>query len=287
MSALAQTQYVDANGLRLAYQHWPGRPGVPALLGLPHLTGHKGSYADLGAALAPDYDVYALDLRGRGESDQPADGYGFAYHAADVLACAEAWGLAAFSLIGHSFGATAATYIAALRPERVQALVLLDGGAEPPAATLRGMYPTVARLAQTYASVDAYVAAMQTLPYHQPWDAALERYFRADVVTLPDGQVRARASAAAVQRDLDLHFFYAVRPYLPTLRCPALFLRPALGLRDAARGHIFNEAEAQALVDAIPHGQRGDVPDCNHYTLLLHSGPPALPLVRAFLDAVT
>src|SRR5262249_54111457 len=157
---------------------------------------------------------------------------------ADLLACADAWGLSAFTLIGHSFGATTATYVAAIRPERVQALVWLDGGAEPPAATLRGMYPTGARLAQTYASADGYVGAMQALAYHQPWDAALERYFRADVVTLPDGQVRARASAEAVKRDLDQHFFYAVRPYLPGLQCPALFLRPALGLRDAERGHV-------------------------------------------------
>src|SRR5690242_11508551 len=135
------TQFVNANGIRLAYWHWPGRPGAPALLCLPHLTGHKGAFSDLGAALSPDYGVYALDLRGRGESDQPAEGYGFAYHAADVLACADAWGLPRFGLIGHSFGATAASYLAVLRPERVSALALLDGGCEPPAATLQRMYP--------------------------------------------------------------------------------------------------------------------------------------------------
>src|SRR5690349_6211374 len=119
MSGMPPTQFLEANGLRLAYQHWPGRPGAAALVCLPHLTGHKGSYADLGAALSPDYAVYALDLRGRGESDQPAEGYGFAYHAADLLAAADVWGLPAFTLIGHSFGATMATYLAAIRPERV------------------------------------------------------------------------------------------------------------------------------------------------------------------------
>jgi pimeloyl-ACP methyl ester carboxylesterase len=131
MTDLPPTQYLTVHGLRLAYCHWPGRPGAPALLCLPHLTGHKGSYADLAAALSPDYAVYALDLRGRGESDQPAEGYGFAYHAADLLACADAWNLPAFSLIGHSFGATAATYLASIRPQRVRALVMLDGGADP------------------------------------------------------------------------------------------------------------------------------------------------------------
>ncbi len=283
MADLPPTQFVIVNGLRLAYCHWPGRRGAPALLCLPHLTGHKGSYADLGAALSPDYTVYALDLRGRGESDQPAAGYGFAYHAADLLACADAWGLPAFSLLGHSFGATAATYLASIRPQRVRALVLLDGGADPTDATLQAMYPTISRLDQAYASVEAYLAAMQALPFFQPWDAALERYFRADVVTRPDGSVLPRASAAAVARDLDAHFMYSLCLHFPAVRCPTLFVRPALGLR-GDRGQVFSEAEAQAITRHIPDCRRAEVPACNHYTLLLAAGPPCLPAVRAFLD---
>jgi pimeloyl-ACP methyl ester carboxylesterase len=278
------TEFVQANGLRLAYVHWPGRAGAPAVICLPHLTGHKLSFADLGAALAPDCDVYALDLRGRGESSQPAEGYGFAYHARDVLALADALGLNHFGLIGHSFGATASVYLASIRPERVRFAVLLDGGADPKEETLRAMYPTIARLDQVYASLDAYLDAMRAIPFFQPWDAGLERYFRADVETLPDGRVRARSSAAAITRDLDAHFMYCMCLHFPALRCPTLFLRPALGLLNGARGHVFSEAEAQAIVRHIPRCQRADVPGCNHYTLLLHAGPPALAAIRAFLN---
>ena len=31
MSDLPPTQFVTVNGVRLAYCHWPGRPGAPAL----------------------------------------------------------------------------------------------------------------------------------------------------------------------------------------------------------------------------------------------------------------
>lgn len=286
MTAVPATQFVAVNGLRLAYHHWPGCPGAPALLCLPHLTGHKGGYAELAAALSPDYAVYALDLRGRGESDQPEAGYGFAYHAADLLACADAWGLPTFGLVGHSFGATAATYLASIRPQRVTALVLLDGGADPKDETLRAMYPALSRLDHTYASVEAYLAAMRALPFFQPWDAALERYFRAEVAALPGGQVQPRSSAAAVTRDLDAHFLYSLCLHFPAVRCPTLFVRPALGLLNDQRAHVFSEAEAQAITRHIPHCQRAEVPACNHYTLLLAGGPPALPAVRAFLDSV-
>ena len=278
------TQFVDHGGVRQAYQYWPGRPGAPALVGLPHLTGHKGSFAHLAAALSPDYAVYALDLRGRGESDRPAEGYGFAYHAGDLLACADAWGLETFGLIGHSFGATAATYLASIRPQRVAALVLLDGGADPKDDTLRAMYPTISRLDQTYPTAGAYLAAMQVGPFFQPWDAALARYFADDVTALPEGGVRPRAAAAAVARDLDAHFNYSMCLHFPAVRCPTLFVRPALGLR-GDRGHVFTESEAAAITRHIPLCTRADVPGCNHYTLLLGGGPPCLPAVRAFLAA--
>jgi pimeloyl-ACP methyl ester carboxylesterase len=257
----------------------------PPVLCLPHLTGHKGSFDGLAAALAPRCNVYALDLRGRGDSDRPAAGYGFAGHAQDIEAVADALGLPDFAVVGHSFGATAAVYLASIRPARVTALALLDGGADPKEETLRAMFATVRKLDQVYPSLDAYLAAMRALPFHQPWNPALEAYFRADVIAGPDGAVTPKASAAAVARDLALHFYYSMCLHFPGLRCPVLFLRPALGLR-GDRGHVFSEAEAAAIARHIPHCRRAEVAGVNHYTMVIHPESPAFEAVRAFLDEV-
>ncbi len=281
----ATTEYAAVNGIRLAYHHWPGRPGAPAVVCLPHLTGHKGSFAALAQGLAPDYDVYALDLRGRGDSDKPAEGYGFAYHARDVLALADSLGLAGFTLVGHSFGATAAVYLGSVRPDRVRAAVLLDGGADPKEDTLKAMYPTIHQLGHTYASPDAYLAAMRALGFFEPWSAAFERYFRDDVLALPDGTVTPKASAAAVERDLDLHFAYSMCLHFPALRCRTLFLRPERGLL-GDRGHVFTEREARAITAHIPYCRWISVPDVNHYSLLQNEASPAFAPLRAFLDEV-
>ena len=273
-----------ANGLRLAYAEWAGQAGAPSVICLPHLTGHKGAFTALAARLAPDYHVYALDLRGRGESDRPADGYGFAYHAADILAFAAALGLERFVLLGHSFGATAAVYLASIRPALVSALVLLDGGADPRTETLSAMTGTIDRLEQVYPSLDDYLAAMRALPYHQPWNGALEQYFREEAEMLPDGSVRSRSSPAAIRRDLDQHAAYSMCLHFPVLRCPVLFVRPGQGLL-GQRGHVFSDAEARAIVANIPQAARADIAGANHYTLLLQEPPPVLPAVRAFLKA--
>ena len=273
------------NGARLALREWPGLPGAPPVLCLPHLTGHKGSFNALAEALGPRYHLFALDLRGRGDSDHPAEGYGFAGHAQDLLAVADALGLRAFALIGHSFGATAAVYFASLWPERVTALALLDGGADPKEETLRAMFATVRKLDQVYPSLDAYLRTMRALPFHRPWTPALDACFREDVVVGPDGTVTPKASAAALEHDLTLHFDYSLCAHFPHLRCPVLFLRPALGLR-GDRGHVFSDAEAAAIVRHIPNCQYAVAPGVNHYTMLIHDRSPAFDEVHSFLEAV-
>lgn len=276
---------LTVKGVRLAAREWAANPGAPAVLCLPHLTGHKGSFAGLAAALSPRYRVIALDLRGRGDSDRPADGYGFAGHAQDIEAAADTLGLDRFAVVGHSFGATTAVYFASIRPDRVSALALLDGGADPKEETLQAMFATVRRLGQVYPSLDAYLAAVQTLPFHQPWNDLLDDYFREDVLTGPGGSVTPKASAAAVERDLGLHFFYSMCLHFPHLRCPVLFLRPEHGLR-GERGHVFSDSEAAAITRHIPHCRSARIRGVNHYTLLLHPHSDAFSEVLSFLDEV-
>jgi pimeloyl-ACP methyl ester carboxylesterase len=274
-------QFIRVNDLRLAYREWPGERGP--LICLPHLTGHKGSFNQLAQRLAPEYRVLALDLRGRGDSDKPAEGYGFAYHARDVLAFADALGLETFTLIGHSFGATTAVYLTSVRPERVQAIVMLDGGADPKDSALMAMYPTIHRLGHTYPTLAAYLDTQKAAPYFQPWSAALEAYFNEDAEARPDGAVWSKSSAEAIAHDMDLHFLYCMCLHFPNMQRPALFVRPALGLL-GEKGHVFGEAEAAAIVRNIPHCRRADVAGVNHYTLLIHDDPPVAEVIREFLS---
>lgn len=276
-------QYRRIHGYQMAFAEWPGAKGP--LLCVPQLTGHKGSFTALAQQLAPEYRVIAVDLRGRGDSDKPLENYGFAYHARDLLALADALALDQFVLVGHSFGATTATYLASIQPKRVKAVVLMDGGADPHEGTLKAMYPTIQRLGRTYASLDAYLTAMRAIPFFQPWNTALEAYFREDVVVQPDGTVQAKAAAAAIERDLDIHFYYCMCLHFPHLHCPTLFMRPLRGLA-GDKGHVFSEAEASAVVRHIRHCRRADLPNVNHYTLLLHPEPPVAPPIREFLAEV-
>jgi len=274
---------VTVNGITLAYHDWPGERGP--LICLPNITGHKGSYTPLAHKLSPQYRVLAVDMRGRGDSSKPKDGYGFAYHAKDILAFADALGIQKFSLVGHSFGATASVYITSIRPERVQTVVLLDGGADPKTETLRTMYQSINRLSKVYSSMEEYMSAQRDNSFYRPWTPALERYLQEDVEVLANGSVRSKSSMEALERDLDIHFEYSMCLHFPNLRCPVIFMRPQQGLLGTT-GHVYSDAEVSNIVRHIPNCRRATVQGGNHYTMLIQDNPPVLPFINEFLEQV-
>lgn len=278
-----KTKHVTVNGISLAYQDWPGERGP--IICLPNITGHKGSFAALAQGLSPRYRLLSLDMRGRGDSGKPKDGYGFAYHARDVIAFADALEFETFSLIGHSFGATASVYIASIQPARVRTVILMDGGADPKAETLQLMYQTVRKLGKVYPSMDEYMGVQRSTTYYKPWTPTLERYLQEDVEILPNGSVRSKSSVEALERDLDLHFYYSMCLHFPNLRCPTMFLRPQQGLLGTT-GHVYSDAEASNIVRHIPNCRRANVHGGNHYTMLLQDNPPVVPFIEEFLDQV-
>ncbi len=76
--------------------------------------------------LLPDgYRGIAYDVRGRGATGGPDNGYTMAELAADLLAFANALNLHKFHLVGHSLGSAIAIQFALEHPERLNSLVIV------------------------------------------------------------------------------------------------------------------------------------------------------------------
>nr|MDT0660547.1 alpha/beta fold hydrolase [Micromonospora sp. DSM 115978] len=117
-----------AHGVLLRVRHWPAGPARPFLL-VHGLSANARVWDEVAIHLArTGHPVYAVDLRGHGESSTPEDGYDLATAAADVAAVAAQMGLADAVVVGHSLGGTVALRLAVERPELVAGLALVDGG---------------------------------------------------------------------------------------------------------------------------------------------------------------
>jgi len=123
--------FVAANGLRLHYRRWSPfeeHSGLPPILLLHGLASAAHIWNLVAPLLAEHgYSVIALDQRGHGESDKPDSGYDYATIIADDISAIEALKIEKPLLVGHSWGASVALQYAATYPERVTALVLVDG----------------------------------------------------------------------------------------------------------------------------------------------------------------
>jgi pimeloyl-ACP methyl ester carboxylesterase len=118
----------DLPGLTLAAEVW-GSPGERPVLASHGWLDNAGSFDRL-APLLPSCELVALDLAGHGFSgSRSADSsYNLWQDVGDLLDVADAMGWQRCTLLGHSRGAAISMLFAATFPERVDKLVLLEGG---------------------------------------------------------------------------------------------------------------------------------------------------------------
>ena len=114
----AGTLYVDDGGVSSV---------ADPVLFVHSLAGNTTQWASQLAHLRPRCRALALDLRGHGRSEEPADGnYAIPAIGADVAAVADALDLDHFVLVGHSAGGAVAIACAAELCDRVSGLLLVD-----------------------------------------------------------------------------------------------------------------------------------------------------------------
>jgi pimeloyl-ACP methyl ester carboxylesterase len=117
------SRYVDIGGLRL--HAVIGGHGRPLLLihGWPQTW---YAWRLLMLALARDFEVIAVDQRGIGLSDKPADGYDTGTAANDMVKLMDALGHQGFAVVGTDTGMPIAYALAADHPDRVERLAVAE-----------------------------------------------------------------------------------------------------------------------------------------------------------------
>lgn len=237
------------------------------------------------AGLAPGRALVAVDLRGRGLSDQPATGYSMEAHARDLLGVLDARGVARATLVGHSFGGRLAYYLGAKYPARVRRIVALDAAAEFHPRTGELLVPALARLGQTFDSFEAYLEVVRATPqfYEFAFDRAATEHYRADVETLEGGRVRPRPTRAVISEAGALSAAEPWYEHLAAIAAPTLLLNctGAYGLPGAPA--LLPRELAEKTVRALRRGTLGDVPG-NHMTMMFGGHAPAVArAINAFV----
>jgi pimeloyl-ACP methyl ester carboxylesterase len=263
---------------------WRAGDGPDPVVCLHGITAQHRAFNAAARYLAPTRGLVGVDLRGRGDSDKPDSGYGLEAHAADVVRVLDHLGLENAVLVGHSMGGFVALKAALAYPERVRALVLLDGGwprverspeemteeeKQEAAALEEGLARAFRRLDMTFESPEDYLnfwfpdqgLTMDDLP------PDLADYYLYDLGEV-DGCYQPKASRAAAEEDSP-----AVSESSPTAEemssvgCPVALVRASQGFFPGTDPLISDDAR-DVMAESLDIREEVVVQGANHYTML-------------------
>lgn len=243
----SREQSFDAGAVTLNYTEL-GQSGPPLLL-LHGLAARWQTFGPILPALAADWHLYLLDLRGHGKSGRAPGHYTVPDFAADTVAFLTVHIGTPTVLYGHSLGGWVALWIAARYPALVRAVIAGDsaifpGNMDPNAAIsyLADLPLAMRSLSQSLNQLDPEVMAV----------------FHAGHLT--DG--------------------YAPEELLPHVTCPTLLLQAS-----PAYGGLMTDEDVDHALRLLPNAQCVRFADLGH-GLHVENAEPILAAVGEFLATV-
>jgi pimeloyl-ACP methyl ester carboxylesterase len=252
--------------------------GPEPVLALHGITMHHRMFNAVARHLGHPDGMVALDLRGRGDSDKPPSGnYGLDAHAQDAIRTLDHLGIEQGILVGHSMGAFVALHAALLYPDRVRALVLMDGGwprpeesSEPDKEIQEGLERAFNRLDMVFETPEDYLNYWfpdQNLTFRDlPPDLA--DYYLYDLERV-DGGFTPKASREAAEEDAGSVFSEGpTAADLKGVGCPVALVRAEEGFFPDSEPLISDETR-DVMAEALDLRSERLLSGANHYTMLL------------------
>jgi lipase len=262
--------FVETNGIRLHYLLWrtatEGHASFPPLVFL-HATGFLARlWQPVAEALATRFDVYALDMRGHGDSDKPPSA-GDAYHwrnlVADLRSFCDALSLRRVLVVGHSSGGAAAAYLAATRPEYISHLglfepIIFPSDWAPPEDRRFDLAEGARKRRMVWSSADEIVEAYCTRPVFERWRPdVLHLYAEQGTFRREDGQIELKCPGEVEAAFFDNSRSLDTWHRLPEISCPTLVMWGEL------TGEPFPPL-MRGIAERVPNARTAIIPEAGH-----------------------
>ncbi len=248
---------VSSDGIRIAYEVTGSGPTIVLLHGLmgSRHSWHASGYVD---ALANNYRLVLVDMRGHGESDGPAapESYAYANLAADIAAVVEQESDSPPALWGYSAGGGLAMACVAHYPELYSKLIV--GGSYRaavgfPEGATTGMVANARR-----------IGAMAALP----------------AAEVPADMRQQNIAAVAAFLEKGSYFDQSVQSRLKQFTGPALMY---LGSEDAAQMHAQEQATGAIVTDFFTDLRYVELPGALTHGEAFARSDIVLPYTQPFL----
>jgi pimeloyl-ACP methyl ester carboxylesterase len=264
-----------ASGLTYNVLEW-GAEHAPTIVLVHGFLDLAWGWDEVPAILGQRYHVIAPDLRGHGDSDWigPGGYYHFFDYLPDLDEVVARLAHGNVVMVGHSMGGSVAAYWAGTRPEKVRALVLLEGIGPPEAST-----PVPERAARW---IDAWRDARGKAKVMPSIDDAAARLRKHDALLDP---ARALALAAKGTREVaggvvwkhdPLHLTQGPYPYRVDVATQFWnrVTAPVLYVEGGQSRFRLADADTERRLAAFPSCTRTVIPNVGH--MMMRHDPAAV-----------
>jgi lipase len=273
MSLPSQRFLVPVLGGDLAVFQYGDGSGEPVLLVHGVTSSNRAFQLFADALIARGKAPFAVDLRGRGDSNSLPAPFGMKQHAQDMAAVIDHFGWNKPDVIGHSMGGFVAAALVGLYADKVGTVVFADGGIPlpmPPGMTVEQIMPFVlgpamTRLAMEFESKEAYRNYWKPqAAFAKGWSLVLDEYVDYDL----RGKKAATNPKAVEDDSRDLFGDDLIVKSLQGLSKQSIFIKAERGLQNE-EGGLYPMPVLDAVLPAYPMLKLEFLTDCNHYDMFL------------------
>ncbi|PWK07418.1 alpha/beta fold hydrolase [Tumebacillus permanentifrigoris] len=262
---------MELNGITLAYDVYE-KQNAPVLVLIHGLASTKESYNRTIPFLTEKFHILSLDLRGHGESSQVGP-YTNEQLVDDILEVLDYEGIEKATLVGGSFAGAPVQQFAAKYPDRVDKLVLLDGGfarnVEMPGADLEALQK---REPFSTSTMEEMIAGVRQ-SYGEHVTDFVDEQTRRETVQKDDGRVYLALPHEAFVSYASEYFTFSLDELAATLKTPVLVLQ-------AANRPEFYDTALQAYLEKFPLAQAVKIPNSPHPLMVSHPQEVADYIIR-------
>ena len=277
MSLPTQRLLIPVSGGELALYRYGDGSGEPVLLVHGVTSSNRAFQLFADALIARGKAVYAVDLRGRGDSNNLPGPYGMAQHAKDMAAVIENLHLNKPDVIGHSMGGFVIAALDNLYPDLVGEIVFVDGGLPlplPEGVSLEQAMPFIMeyvnkRLLSEYESKEAYREFWRQHPACvDGWELVLNEYADYDLRGIAP-HMRPASNLQAVEADIREEYGDELNVQaLKGLTKPSILIKSERGLFNEEHG-VYPMTWLEKILPDYPMVKLEYLPDYNHYEIML------------------
>ncbi|MFD1737320.1 alpha/beta fold hydrolase [Bacillus salitolerans] len=237
------------------------RPTVVLLHGM---TSDTNSFHGLIEFLKDDFHILTLDLPGHGETPPllTEKDYHFSSLAEKIYSVVQEFTRLPFFLLGHSWGADLSLHLAALYPDKIKGMILLDGGYVFPEHTDLSLKQALIGWDEYYHSTVFESWDLVKKSYQEYttkiWDERLDQTVSSNFIKA-DGKYQLRANKESLLSTIKAFYFQPCSSTFHLIHCPVLLIHATLPKKDPSR-----ERGIEAIRKGIGHIRVVGIPNTKH-----------------------